>query len=432
MVLGGVWLLSRLPDGEQLARQAETEFERRFGIGLQIGSVQWQWRPVPQLVLRDLRTSQDEPITVEQIVAVPRLQGLWQRQIALAQVEVDGLHLSSAAVRAFRGRETRLDDAPASGGWGLAAVPVARFVFRDLQWRDRRGLELAYDGEVDFDAGWLPRTARVQRPGVTPLTQLQLTRENQPPEAGEQPQRAAWQVRVDAGGGEWLGRAQLRQADGGLLQLQADLDAKGVDVAQLVAAFGRRPAIEGRTSGRTVLQAEGRQVGEMLRSLRTRTDFQMTPATLLRFDLARTVSTLGRERVGQTVLDELRGTLQTQATGEGTRLRYSQLQAKSGVLSASGHLQVFNRRMQGRLAIDLVDGVVGVPLQLGGTLDVPQLGLSSGALTGAAAGTAVMPGVGTAIGARIGQQLQDWFGDEEAAEPARRGVAPAQRARPRD
>src|SRR5690606_7476 len=84
-VLGGAWLLGRLPAGEQLARQAECGFGRRFSIGLQIGSVQWHWRPAPQLVLRDLRTRQDAPITVEQIVATPRLQSLWQRQIGLDQ-----------------------------------------------------------------------------------------------------------------------------------------------------------------------------------------------------------------------------------------------------------------------------------------------------------------------------------------------------------
>ena len=434
LVLAGAYLLSRLPDGDRLARQAEAEFEQRLGIGLQIGSVQWQWRPVPQLVLRDVRTRQDEPITVEQIVAVPRLRALWQRQIALEQVDVDGLHLSSAAVRAFRGQDAGLDDAPAAGGWKLAPVPLSRIVFRDLQWRDRRGIELAYDGEVDFDAGWLPRTAQVQRPGVAPLTQLQLTRESAPQQSGPSAPRAAWQVRIDAGGGEWLGRALLSDADGGMLRLQADLEARNVDVAQLVAAFGRRPALEGRTHGRSQLLAEGKQAGELLRSLRTRTEFHMAPATLLRFDLARTVRTLGRERAGQTVLDALSGTLHTQATGEGMRLRYTDLQAKSGVLSASGQLQVFNRRLQGTLAIDLVDGVVGVPLQLGGTLDVPQLGMSPGALAGATAGTAVLPGVGTAIGARIGQQLQEWFGEADAA-PAADGkpppTAPSKRTEPR-
>jgi phage tail tape-measure protein len=83
------------------------------------------------------------------------------------------------------------------------------------------------------------------------------------------------------------------------------------------------------------------------------------------------------------------------------------------VLSASGSASVLNRRLNGEMAIDLVDGLVGVPLKLAGTLDEPQLSLTGGALAGAAVGTAVLPGVGTAIGARVGQQVEKLFGGED-------------------
>lgn len=427
VVAGGVLLLavgagvglSRLPDGARLARQAEAEFERRLGIGLEIGTADWQWRPWPELVLQEVRTRQPEPITVARITVTPHWQLLWQRRIGLTQVEVDEVHLPSASVRAFRGQEARADDPPAGGQWQPAPVLIERFVFRDLRWVDRRGIALDYAGTLDFDPGWLPREAEIRRQDVSPPVALRLKRE----EAGASTQHAdhasgvahAWQVQADAGGGGWQGRAQLHQKQGGALRLDTDMQLRDVNVAELVAAFGRNPALEGRAHGRTTLQAQGESAGELLRSLRTRTEFRVAPATLLRFDLARTVRTLGQERAGRTVLDELQGTLQTEATGDGTRLRYRDLQARSGVLTAQGQLQVFNRRLQGRLAIDLVDGVVGVPLQLGGSLDSPQLGLSSGALAGAAAGSAVLPGVGTALGARLGQQLEDWFGDDEEA-----------------
>ncbi|WP_225782030.1 AsmA-like C-terminal region-containing protein [Xenophilus sp. Marseille-Q4582] len=436
LLAGGVGLLvSRLPDGPTLARQAEAEFEKRFGIGLEIGSAEWRWQPVPRLVLEDVRTRQPQPITLARISVTPQWRLLWQREIGLARLEVDEVRLPSASVRAFRGRETRADDPPADGRWHPAPVPVERFVFRDLRWVDRRGIELDYAGQIDFDPGWLPRAAEIRRPEVAPPVALRLRREDAPAQASAAATHA-WQVQADAGGGGWQGRAQLQQEEeGGALRLDADLQLREVDVAQLVAAFGRKPALEGRASGRTTLQARGERPGELLRSLRTRTQFHIAPATLLRFDLARTVRTLGRERAGQTVLDELEGTLQTQATGEGTRLRYHDLQARSGVLTAQGRLQVFNRRMQGRLAIDLVDGVVGVPLQLSGTLDSPHIGLGSGALAGAAAGTAVLPGVGTALGARLGQQLEDWFGDEEdeggAPAPPRPAHPPADKPRAR-
>ncbi|RZI93740.1 MAG: hypothetical protein EOP78_10485, partial [Variovorax sp.] len=124
-------------------------------------------------------------------------------------------------------------------------------------------------------------------------------------------------------------------------------------------------------------------------------------------------------------LDELSGTLDTQATDNGIVLRYTNLRARSGVLTATGSARVFNRKLDGEAAVDLVDGVVGVPLKLGGTLDAPELSLTGGALTGAAIGSAVLPGVGTAIGARIGQKVEQMFMPDKK-KPAR----PAQRRNP--
>ena len=80
------------------------------------------------------------------------------------------------------------------------------------------------------------------------------------------------------------------------------------------------------------------------------------------------------------------------------------------MLTASGSASIHHRAIQGEVAVDLVDGVVGVPLKISGTLDDPALSLTGGALAGAAVGTAVLPGVGTAIGARIGQQVERIFG----------------------
>jgi uncharacterized protein (DUF697 family) len=80
------------------------------------------------------------------------------------------------------------------------------------------------------------------------------------------------------------------------------------------------------------------------------------------------------------------------------------------VLTASGNLKSFNRKLDGEIAVDLVDGVIGVPLKIGGTASEPELSLTGAALTGAAIGSAVLPGVGTAIGARVGQQVEKMFG----------------------
>jgi hypothetical protein len=158
---------------------------------------------------------------------------------------------------------------------------------------------------------------------------------------------------------------------------------------------------------------EANELGALMRSIHTRTTFSVQPATFTRLDIAKAVSTAGISRGGTTPLDELTGTLDTQGTEDGIVMRYTNLKARSGVLTASGNLRLFNRKMEGDIAVDLVDGVVGVPLKIGGSVSDPEVSLTGGALAGAAVGSAVLPGVGTAIGARVGQQVEKLFGGGE-------------------
>ncbi|RYF32619.1 MAG: hypothetical protein EOO26_10910 [Comamonadaceae bacterium] len=397
LVAGGLvaWWL---PSETEIAERVQTAFEKRFGVAIKVGRVQWALRPVPVIVAEDIATVQAQPITVRRIALRPQLRALWDRRIALDEIEIDGAVLPRSSARAFRGSSDD-PDAPLTG-WTAAPVPVQRVRFTDVTWIDRRDIGLAYEGEIVFDEGWRPRTADIARVQVTPPARLRLVRE------GEEDR---WQVRIDVGGGTWNGNAALAADVKAGFALRAELDPVGVDITQLVAAFQRKSAVQGKLSGRTVLEAKGSGPLAMVRSLHTRTTFNVKPATLLKFDLAKAVTTAGLEREGQTPLDELSGTLDTQATDDGILLRYTGLRARSGLLTATGSARVFNRKLDGEAAVDLVDGVVGVPFKLGGTLDAPVLSLTGGALTGAAIGSAVLPGVGTAIGARIGQKVEQMF-----------------------
>ena len=407
LLLGGLgWFALRLlPSDEALAARVSESFERASGIGLRVGSASWSVRPTPVVVLHDLATDQPRPITVRRVVLRPRLAALLRRSIAIEAVEVEGAVLPRASVRAFRGR-WQADEVPGmlAGAWTLAEIPVERVRLEDIVWINRRDIALAYDAELRFDPGWRPREAEVRRPGVSPTTRLRLARE------GEEDR---WRVQIDAGDGTWNGQAELRTLEKGRMRITAELEPRDVDVGVLVSAFRRHQAIEGRFDGRTEVRSEGDDVGELIRHLTTRTRFVMRPATLKGFDLSKVVGAPNAARGGRTVLDELTGTLETQNTGDGILLRYTGLQARSGLLSASGSASVLNRRLNGEMAIDLVDGVVGMPLKLAGTLDEPQVSLTGGALAGAAVGTAVLPGVGTAIGARVGQQVEKLFGGED-------------------
>jgi uncharacterized protein involved in outer membrane biogenesis len=400
-----------LPSDDQLAADVSARFEKASGIGLRIGAAHWALRPSPVMVLEDLATAQPRPITVRRVVLRPHLAALWNRKIAIDTVEIDGAVLPRASVRAFRGRG-KADDATAvlAGAWTLAEIPIERVRLRDVVWIDRRDIALAYDADIRFDPHWRPREALLSRPGVTPPAILRIEREG-----GQE----RWRALIDAGGGTWNGTAELQEVGQGRLRLTAQLEPRNVDVSALARAFGRRSVVEGKLQGQTAVDAEGENVRELVRSLHTRTRFSVAPATLNGFDLARTVGSGRGSRDGQTKLDTLTGTLDTQSTDEGVVLRYIGLKAHSGALTASGSATVINRRLDGEAAVDIVDGVVGVPLKLGGTLDEPQLSLTGAALAGAAVGTAVLPGVGTAIGARIGQEMDKLLGNEDAKKKRR-------------
>jgi uncharacterized protein involved in outer membrane biogenesis len=412
-----VWVVSaRLPTDDEVAAKIAEGFEKRFGVALKVGGAHWSLLPVPVLVLSDIATDQPRPITLRRVTLRLQLAPLLQRVIAVDEIEIESLVLPRASVRAFRGKGPKPQEGSGNvvalpAPWTLAPVPVELLRWRDVVWIDRRDISLAYDGDVRFDPGWRPRQARLERAGLTPPVRLRLDRQ-----AGQD----RWRTRIDAGGGTWNGVSRLETLPGGKLRLSAELEPRQIDIESLVQAFDRRTSVAGKFSGNTTLVAEAgssEELGALIRSLHTRTTFSVQPATLTRLDVAKAVTTAGISRGGTTPLDELTGTLDTQGTEDGVVMQYTNLKARSGVLTASGNLKSFNRKLDGEIAVDLVDGVIGVPLKIGGTASDPELSLTGAALTGAAIGSAVLPGVGTAIGARVGQQVEKMFGGSKPTKP---------------
>jgi hypothetical protein len=167
-----------------------------------------------------------------------------------------------------------------------------------------------------------------------------------------------------------------------------------------------RQRLSGRLEATTTLELRTGGPGPLLDALQTRSQFAVRDAVVHGVDLARAVKTVGLSRGGETRLDTLAGQLGTR----GQALSLSNLVASSGVLSATGQVNVSaGQALRGRVLVALGPGAigqaVGVPLVVGGTLQDPELTLTRSALLGAALGTMVMPGVGTGAGASIGEKL---------------------------
>lgn len=413
VALGLLWFaaLRLLPSDEELAQRAASELEVQLGVRVRVGALHWRLLPSPAVVIEEASTEQPQPILVKKLTVYPDLFALWQRRVKIDRADLEGAVVPQLSLRGL-GKQREKDEVAGE------ELPLARFVFRDVTWISRRGISVVYDGEVDFDPGWRPRKAELRRPNVKPTTQLNLARQG-PDDR--------WDTRIRVGGGTADGEVRLEFRANGRMHLEGTLQPRDIEVESALAAFNRRSVVAGRASGETTLSANGDTVAELAQSLHTKTPFTVGKSTLLRFDLEKAVRTAGKEHAGQTPLDTITGQLDTQNTPEGMVVTYTGVKASSGVLTASGDAKIANRQIAGEFAVDLVDGIVGVPLTVSGPLDNVKFSVSGGAIAGAVVGTAVLPGIGTAIGARIGSTLGKIFspGPAPPASAARSGKAPA-------
>lgn len=403
-----------LPSNAVLAQRTSAALEATLSVPVQVGSLEWQLLPTPRLVLNTLRTDQPQPITVQKITVRLDVPALLQRRVQIRRADVVGAVVHQVSLGVRQASSLAKDETPAFGGFQLHTLPLAKLVFRDVTWVPRNGIAVVYDGQLVFDAQWRPQTAQLQLPAAKTPTTLSLTRQGD---------ADRWDVLTRVGGGTLNGEVALttdsQTAADPRLTLSGQLQPRGIEVAQALAAFNRQSVVSGPASGETTLTAQGAHLGELVQSLQTRTRFTLQPATLLKFDLDATIRNAGRNTAGQTRLDTVTGQLATRNTPTGMVVQFSQVQARSGALSASGQATLANRQIDAELAVDLVGGLVGIPLRVRGPMDKPQVSVPPGAVAGAVVGTAVLPGVGTAIGARVGSgiggALDTLFGNTPAS-----------------
>ena len=427
-VLAGVAVAvaTLVPSDKALAIQATAALEAATGVPVSVGAVHWQLLPRPAVTVENILTQQSLPVKISKITVRPRLMALLQKRLKFDSAVVDGAVVPQVSLRGLTNgkpvgpaagsissklapanqaeQAEQAEQASSAGTWGAWVVdelPLSQLVFRDVSWISRTGVATIFSGTVDFDTAWRPRSVWVQRPDAKAVTDLSLTRKGA---------EDRWDALAHAGGGVATGELELLAQPNGRLRLAGQLKFEGIEVASAVEAFNRPAVLAGKASGVTTIKANGANAAELAQSLHTQTLFSLAPATLLLFDLSKAVRTMGRQYNGQTPLDKVSGQLDAQNTADGMVINFSKLKASSGVLSASGQVQLLNRVIDAEVSVDLLDGVVGVPLKITGPLNQVKVSVANGVIAGAVVGTAVLPGVGTAIGARLGAAISSLLG----------------------
>ncbi|QHE83593.1 AsmA-like C-terminal region-containing protein [Hydrogenophaga sp. BPS33] len=397
----GAWLLARsyVPSNEELARRVESEFEARMGQALVVREARWRVRGTPVIELRDVHTVQpgEAGIRAKRLAIYPQLLPLLDKRLVIDRLEVDGADVPRQALAAYR---NKLQDAHDDQS---ASVVLRHLAFKDLTYTSYSGVPLRYDGDVTFnETDRLPQHVSLRRSDARTPATLEATRDGKSDDGAD-----VYRLQLQAGGGTARGQARLATSKGGRMTLTGELTPRQVEIQALLESFERRSVVGGRASGETTLRAEGDTVGELFRSLRTRSTLQVEGARLLRVDLDKAIKSLGEDRTGETPLDRLSGVMVTQNTAQGLKTSFTQVEAVAGSYSASGEATLYRRQIQAKGRLEAAGGVVDVPFSAHGPTRDPTFEMAWGSIAGAAIGTAVLPGIGTFIGAKIGGAVSE-------------------------
>ncbi len=397
--------LHRWLSTDEFRQRVEREAATVLGVPLKLERVGLTLWPLPGVVLDGVALRTRQPLKVERIELRPAWLQLMIGRVAISTLVVQRAVLPQQGIDALLAslQKIRQRDQSAPSDASLQLLP-RRTVLEELSWVDARGKAIVIQAEARLDSDALPERLELEvLRGRLQGTRLDLRRSD----------TLAWELRLQVAGGTVQGRMEVQPpAEAGAeFLLKGQLETREVELSQLTApepteAVRARQPLSGRLEASTTLNARARQPSALLDLLQTQSKFTVRGGMLKGIDLAKAVQTVGVSRGGTTPLDTLSGQVSTR----GKAIELQNLAASSGALSATGQVSVSTtQQLKGRVNVDL-GGAVGMPLQVGGTVEEPEVSLTVGAKIGAALGTVLMPGVGTGAGASMGGKLGELFG----------------------
>lgn len=385
-----VWLGS-----EDFRSRAAQQISQAIGVPVELGGLTVDVWPLPAVAAEQVEVKTRPPLSFGRIEARPVWAALLRRKLEISTLYVRSAVVSQSAIAAlatsFRKAHPE-SKAPKTSAKAPLTLPE-RIVLDNVTWVDTKGQRSVIDATALIDADGLPgqidaQVVQGRWQGVQAKLQRNANR---------------WTLDGHVGGGTIRGGFQTLKNGKGGPSLTGEFDTAGVEVSTFTAPSR---TLTGLLDAHTSVQTSLRDLSAVADVLQSQTKFTVKNAVVHGVDLAQAVKTIGSNRGGETHLDLLSGQLIT----HGREADLQNLVASSGALSATGNVKMAgDKKLSGSISVNLAQQVtgtaLGVPLEVGGTLDAPSVTLSRSALVGAAIGTAIAPGIGTGAGAKLGDSL---------------------------
>lgn len=414
-----IWaaLIAWLPSNLVMAERASRELTSALSAPVRVGTLEWQLLPVPKVVLQEISVGALASLRINRLSLYPSVLAALQGQLQFRRVEVESSVLPQKTVRRLVSLNQKFQTSRLAAHWLGADKPLARLVFTDLTWIPQGGIAMHSAGQVDFDDDWRPRQADIDWPASSikgETLRLDLTRFAR---------QDRWQIVLSQGSGRTQGEISLQttanaaKPDALPFQLQGSLQSQKMEVAGLLKALSRPNIVNGQISGQTTLSASGQDLAELAKSLHSHSELVISNSSLPLLDLKQAIETQGKKYLGQTELDRLSLWVDTQNTSTGTVMTFSQIKASSGALSATGQANFSDQQIEAQLTVDIVDGLIGIPLEISGTADQIKIKVSKAVVLGAVLGSAALPSLGTVIGGVVGARVGAALGQVLETQP---------------
>jgi uncharacterized protein involved in outer membrane biogenesis len=417
-----------IPEIERLATA-------KLGEPVKIGTLRAHLLPTPHATASGIVVGKGEGLKIASIAVTPALLSLASATRVIRTVEITGLDVTQktleqlAAVAEREGGNAK--DAKAETA--APAVRVGHIFLNDAVLRLDSGAIGPLDADLAMTAAGQPESANLRtndgnlkafiKPAGDRNYAVEVTAKNWKLPAGPAivfdeldlkgsattTSASFDDVRAKLYGGTVTGGVSGNWAKG--IAVRGQLDVNGVELGRLLPIVAPNVKLSGALEAKPLFTAQADTPDRLAQALRLETPFNVRKGVLKGFDIVAAATSIIRKEQsgGETHFETLSGRVLAERGG----YRVSQLNITSGSLNATGNVNVAaNRALSGRLDANVQvigKSAVTVPLNVAGTMDLPLLYPTAGALAGGAIGTAILgPGVGTSAGMKAGQAVENF------------------------